>query len=373
MEGRAPTAVAPIRATMPADPALAEAAGNLLFACGGLKPGDAVVICREDPAYGWYDAGLAEVLLATATGLGLAAELRDLPPPGVEPDAATAALLLSSANLIFLARLGDQGRFGPSGGLGRRVMVYARDLAAFGSAFGRTPHAAMQDFKAAMDAVLFSAVEITITCAAGTLITGRAARAPAETSSALTPPDVTVRRFPLGVPAPVPGAGFSGRVALVDALTPTGNRSYEPAVLFLQGPVLALVEAGRITGFEGAAQDVATVEAHYRRVSDRFGIDPGVVHSWHGGLHPACPFHLPTGTDRDLWSNTVFANPRLLHFHTCGAAAPGEISWNIIDPTVTVDGTPLVESGVLRPHAFAPLMTAMAAHAALGALFPSPV
>jgi hypothetical protein len=38
----------------------------------------------------------------------------------------------------------------------------------------------------------------------------------------------------------------------------------------------------------------------------------------------------------------------VLHFHTCGQHAPGEISLNVIDPTILLDGVTVWDSGVLR-------------------------
>ena len=56
------------------------------------------------------------------------------------------------------------------------------------------------------------------------------------------------------------------------------------------------------------------------------------------------------------WAQTVFANPRVLHFHTCGTGPPGEICWMVIDPTVTIDGVALWENGRLHPDRFARTM-----------------
>jgi hypothetical protein len=53
------------------------------------------------------------------------------------------------------------------------------------------------------------------------------------------------------------------------------------------------------------------------------------------------------------WSNTVFTNPRFLHFHTCGKIPPGEICWMVVDATVTIDGVALWENGRLYPERFA--------------------
>ena len=52
----------------------------------------------------------------------------------------------------------------------------------------------------------------------------------------------------------------------------------------------------------------------------------------------------------ERWGGAAFGNPRILHFHTCGAYAPGEISWNVIDPMIEVDGLPLWEAGRLHPE-----------------------
>ena len=38
----------------------------------------------------------------------------------------------------------------------------------------------------------------------------------------------------------------------------------------------------------------------------------------------------------------------ILHFHTCGAYAPGEISWNVVDPTILIDGVPVWQDGVFH-------------------------
>jgi len=344
---------------------LSAAAQNLLVDCAGLRAGDEVVICYETADYGWYDAGAAMAVAAEAEALGLRVRRCEALPPDRDQPPEVTQLLASTANIVFFARIGDQGRF-DGAGQGRRVMVYARNAADLASEFGRVPHRAMVGLKTAVDAVLFSARAIDITCPNGTRISGRA---PGAGGDGAIPADVTTRRFPLGVPAPVPAKLFSGRVALTGALTPTGNRCYDPAVLPLQGVVFGLVEHGRITGFEGNAADVSRIRAHYETVANGFGIDPYVVHSWHAGIHPGCPFFGAAERGLDYWSNTVFSNPRLLHFHTCGTVAPGEISWNVVDATVLVDGVPLWQNGRMRPRAFPALIENLSRAPALARLF----
>ncbi|WP_172298513.1 hypothetical protein [Pseudoruegeria sp. HB172150] len=344
---------------------LSEAARNLLFDCAGLSAGDEVVICHEAAEHGWYDFEAAESVATEAEALGLRVRRCEALPPDREQPAEVAELLTSPGNIIFFARIGDQGRFD---GLakGRRVMVYARNANDLASEFGRVPHQAMLGLKKAVDEVLFTARTIEITCPNGTRVTGRA---PVASDTGETPADVTTRRFPLGVPAPVPANGFSGRVALTGALTPTGNRCYEPAVLPLEHPVFGLVENGRIAGFEGDAAEIVRIRAHYQAVADAFGIEPFVVHSWHAGIHPGCRYFDATGQDLDYWSNTVFSSPRLLHFHTCGTSAPGEISWNLPDATVLVDGVALWDKGRLMPQAFPALSESLSKAPSLARLF----
>ncbi|MGV6848905.1 MAG: hypothetical protein ACWA5A_11055 [Marinibacterium sp.] len=348
---------------IPDDTALAESARNLLCTCGGFAPGDAVVICSEGARHGWYDGAVAAAVAREAEELGLRVTLCEAAPPDCDQPPALSEAMRRGAHIVYFARIGDHDRFGPAIPGARRVMVYARTADDLASPFGRTDYAAMMALKRAVDTVIFAARKIEIGCPQGTDISGAVPPGHGAVQ------DVTIRRFPLGVPAPVPADGFSGRVALCRALTPTGNRAYDPAVLPLAQTAFADVTAGRITGFHGPSKEVAAIEAHYCAVAEKFGLDPWVVHSWHAGLHPGCRFFTDDGANPDYWSNTVFSSPRLLHFHTCGSIAPGEISWNIVDPTVLVDGRPLWLDGTLQPDGFGAICDCIARHKALSALF----
>ena len=268
---------------------------------------------------------------------------------------------------IFLARIGDQDRFDEPVPGHRAVMVYARDAAMLASRYGRTDHRALVALKEAVDAVIASARRIEISCSLGTSLEG--APAPMEGSD---PADVSVHRFPMGVPAPVAASRFSGHVALARYLTPTGSQAYEPTCIRLEGTVLAALDRGRILGFAGNREDVERIERHYDRVAGRFGIDRNAVHSWHAGIHPGCGYPGTIDADPDKWSNTVFTSPRSLHFHTCGDYAPGEICWMIVDPTVAIDGVPLWDRGTLRAGAFAATAHCVARWPVLGTLIEAP-
>lgn len=346
---------------------LSEAAHNLLQNCGAFTPGSEILILHEDPALGWYDDALPARIALEAERLGLRPKCVMVGAPSEPLDPTTAELSERCGNVIYLARIGDQDRFAAVQPGKTKVMCYTRNEEMLASAFGTTDHRAMQALKKAVDQVLSNAGHIEITCPLGSRILGEPPRVdPAQTA------DVSIRRFPLGVPQPLDGQGFSGKVALARYLTPTGSQAYEPAFLKLDETVFAQLEAGRIVSFSGHEETVELVERHYAHVSQLFDIDSMAVHSWHAGIHAGCSYAWTAGDDPDRWSNTVFNSPRILHFHTCGAYAPGEICWMLLDPSVRVDEMALWEDGRLRPERFAETKSCLEQWPELQTLFEKP-
>jgi len=192
---------------------------------------------------------------------------------------------------------------------------------------------------------------ITSRWSVGTEFTGT--EAPGGAPGGPEPSDVGILRFPQGVHAPVSARHVQGQSALSNYVTSTGSAYYQPDHLRLEAVVMAQVAGGTIRAFTGRKTDVKRLRAHYRRVSGLLGVDPEIVHSWHAGIHPGCCYRAPVHEDPDRWGNNVFTHPGILHFHTCGDS-PGEIAWNIENPTVTVDDRPLWERGRLRVEDFAP-------------------
>lgn len=341
----------------------AAGARNLLLECGMFAPGDEVLIAQERPALGWYAADLGQAIEREARRLGLRVRVLEVGAPGDRQEDLLARVR-EAANVVFLARIGDQDRFSPLEAGKTRVMCYVRSAADLASRYGRTSHRAMRDFKAAVDSTMFAAKRIEVSCPRGSRLAGSPMASPAG--------EVTVRRFPYAVPTPTPARGFSGDVIIDGYLTPTGSRAYTPACLALDAPVRAHLEAGRIAGFEGRTDVVDAVQRHYDHVAQMFGIDGGAVDSWHAGIHPGCRYSAPAEADPDRWSNTIFGNPRILHFHSCGAYPPGEISWMLVDHTVTLDGEPLWHKGRLLPHAFPATAAVLRDWPELAPLFATP-
>ena len=321
-------------------------ARNLLENCAGARAGDRLLIAWESPGHGYYDGTALACVKRAANHIGLAVQDIEV---GFNPDEPhlTPELLekFESADIVlFLARLGDQLRFSDMP-QGKKIIVsFALNRHLFGSGFANGHHDAFQQIKAAVNRVLAGAKNVRLTCPAGTDVTG-------TPMMNLGPQgDTSILRFPMSVFTPVPAHSFSGRVALAGFLTGTGSRYYDDYTLEFSGQVFAHLKHGRLTGFTGTAGDVARANAQYDRVAAMFGIDRDYVHSWHAGIHPGCGYPWDMRDNYERWGGAAFGNPRILHFHTCGAYAPGEISWNVVDPTIEVDGVLLWDRGVFHAN-----------------------
>lgn len=346
----------------------AAGARNLLMGCGGLVPGNRVLIVSEPGGQGHYDPALAPSLARAAADLGLDVQQVDAPfrAAAALPDAALIDAMRVADLSVFLARLGDQIRFRTLPDGVRGLVCYALDCDQLAGAFGQVAHAGMMALHDLLDRAVFDARAVHVTCPAGTDFRGAVA------PDATQPSDTTTLRFPLSVHSPVPAAQFSGRVAQRGFLVGTGSNYYEPYAVALHDTLFVTFQDNRITGFEGCPEDMQTAQSHYDRVAAEFGIDAMFVHSWHSGIHPGSAFAQAAGANFERWTCGAFGNPRLLHLHTCGAYAPGEISLNILDPTVTLDGVAVWDKGRLCPDRIAGGAEVLAQFSDLGAAIDAP-
>jgi len=319
---------------------------NLLVSCAGCKVGQRVLIVCETECDGYYDPELANDIVKYATDLGFETELYPVPlnKDAIGVDARLAAKIETVSCAVFLARLGDQIRFHSTSSHTTRIMSYALDREMLSSSFGMTNYQAFVRLKALIDRAIAQASDIHVTCPAGTDYRG--------TAMDFNPfnGDTTLKRFPMSVFTPVPSKGFSGRIAQVGFLTGTGSNFYEPWSCEVKETLFVKIEGSKIVGFEGNAADVAAAKAHYEFVSGLYGIETYGVHSWHAGIHPGLSYEQEAGQHFERWSGGAFGNPRILHLHTCGGYPPGEISLNVLDPTVSLDGVPVWDNGRLMPE-----------------------
>ena len=346
---------------------LKKGARNLLKNCANLQTGDSLLVIYETPEEGWYDQGVVDAVLRMARDLGVEPARLEVGAPGNEENPAVTESISRHDCTIFLSRLGDQDRFAKMVPGQRTVMVYTRTADMLASNYGTTPHQAMEDLKGAIHSIMRNTREIIITCPLGTHLTGDTSQTVWEETG-----DVSVKRFPLGVPQPIGAASFSGQVALSRYLTTTGCKVYTPDHAALDGIAFAHVENGRIKEFTGPTKTVEQIKQHYKFVSELFSIDPDFIHSWHAGMHPGCTYLPSAAAHPDRWSNNVFTHPQFVHFHTCGAYAPGEICWMVKDQTITFDGVALWEQGRMMPASFPLASGCLERWPVLGPLFANP-
>ena len=328
---------------------ITEGAHNLLVNCANIKTDEKLLIITERSDLGWYDKETSDFVADYAVKLGITPTRIEVGlPENIKcPDMMKA--ITEHECTIFFSRIGDQDRFSNPAPGTRSVMCYIRDLDMLASPFGRTNHVAYVELKNAIDNVLINAEKIEITCPLGTNFYGGLSGKSREKQG-----DVTVHRFPLGVPTPLEAKEFSGRIVMDRYLAPTGSRVYEPPFIKLDEPVFAEIELGRIVDFTGPENTVKQVKEHYKNISTKFGIDPNIVHSWHAGIHPGCDYKIPESDNPDRWSNSVFCSPEFVHFHTCGDYAPGEISCTIPGHTIHIDGKKFWDKGRMQLHSFLP-------------------
>lgn len=346
--------------------AIAAGAMNLMRDCVEGRPGQRLLIVEEARGAGWYDEDAPRMAAAAARALGMIVYETEAPAGLSDPEdfSRLSEALRGFDHVVFFARVGDQIRFSGLDGAPPATMCYALDRAMLEGDFGGACHHGLSELRGVIDEACAAATEIRVTCPRGTEIAGRPAGP--------TPSDVAIRRFPMLVPRPVIADGFTGRVALSRFLVGAGATFYDPYCLPLARDVFARLTKGRIAGFDGPPEVVRQVTAHYLHVAELTGEAPWTVHSWHAGIHPGCGFDREAEGEIMRWSACAFGNPRILHFHTCGTEAPGEISWNVIDPTVELDGVALWDRGRLRPERLAAGRATLDRHPNIAALFAAP-
>ena len=310
----------------------------------GAKPGDSLAIVAEDPGAGVYDVMVPLCVADVAADLGVEARIIpvDAPswPQAIPP--AVAEALQEEDHVLFHARLGDTLRFSEIPGGASKTMSYALDISFLGSPACTVPHRVLEEIRSAYNEQVDASREWHITCPNGTDLRGiqdveKVQRGEAE--------DFTVTRYPVCAPRPLACDRANGVVAVAHWLMASGHSVYPDDKLLLPEPLMAQVEDGRILDFEGPSALRQSVLDHYRRVGDFLGIDALRVHSWHAGLNPGCGYPVKAALDLERWGRVAFANPRYLHFHTCGNYAPGEIAWSHFDASASFDGRDIWRDG----------------------------
>ncbi len=320
-------------------------ARNLLINCGKMQTGQKLLILYEACEHGYFDKDITIIVAQAAKALGLDVTMKEVPfiPEVTELSQELRTIMAKADATLFIARLGDQMRFQPSLAKFNPIVSYTLDVYMLSSSFGRADYRAFAELKSQINALIWGAREIHVTCPLGTDFRG------SLLGEKYLDEDVSVRRFPMSVFKPAPAIGFSGRIAQNGFLVGTGSSYYSPFACELKDTVFIEFDGNKITDFTGDENAVEKARSHYKHVSELYGIERDYVHSWHAGIHPGISFNEPASASFERWSGGAFGSPRILHFHTCGAYAPGEISLNVLDPTIRIDGAAVWEDGCLYP------------------------
>ncbi len=341
---------------------------NLLFQCAGGAPGQSLLIVHENKGDGFYGEDLHTVIADQAKKLGFLVEFYAVafdPEAKAIPDDLAKASKLAD-HTVFVARLADQIRFQANTKNASGIITYAIDRDMLTSDFGVNDYKGFEALKTLVNILMMQADCIHVTCKNGSNFSGHAKNFETGTS------DVTVKRFPMSIFAPLPTENFAGTIAQNGFLVGTGSKYYKPYACALRDTLLIEFSGNKITGFQGDAADVTAAKNHYRFVANKYGIDPFYIHSWHAGIHPSCSFNAPASASFERWSGAAFGNPRLLHFHSCGKYPPGEICLNIVDPTVSVDGEIIWDGGVFHPERLPSGRELLAEYPSLASAFENP-
>ncbi len=312
---------------------LAAGASNLLEHCAGVTEGDRILLIHEEEVHGYSELEAVQVTADCCRQRGAIPQLH-YEPFRPESPSITRELQLrmeQSDVVIYFSRLADQLRFQQFPECIKTIVNYAANKQRLGAPFGTADYRAFQTIRRSIDSMIAASEHIVVTCPRGSRFSGSGDPEIGKVG------EVFIRRFPMLVFAPVSAQRFSGRVAMPRILVGTSTDFYKPYGLQTREVLFADFEAGRLVRFDGLEEDVARANAHYDYVASRFDIDRNRVFSWHAGVHPANEYRQSAHEDYELWCNSAFGNPRILHFHTCGNISPGQISWNVLDPTIRID------------------------------------
>jgi hypothetical protein len=317
-------------------------ADNLLINCAHIDLGTKVLFVNESgrDAVSRETVGYIE---SRARGLG--ADVTSIwAPPVAGPEAIPDAILdaIKAADIsIFNHTLGAMLRIRPVPGGGTGILNYATTDELLTSEWVHVPYELWQQVVKSVAGEFGHAHEWRITCPNGTDISGEVPAAERAAPAAST--GFSLHTFPIGTHRPTSAKTANGRLA-IRWLVSSQNHDVGEG-LHLEGFVIGKVKDGRFTGFDGSRAEVARVENYLKGIGDRYGQDPYIVNSWHGGINPQAFTPRRDVDDLGHWQMLVHNNPRSLHFHVIGDDVPGELSLPIIDHTVIIDGEAYWEKG----------------------------
>jgi hypothetical protein len=309
-------------------------ADNLLINCAQITRGTRVLFVNESnrAAVSRQTVGYLEDR-ARALGAGVTS-IWTGPAAGPEFIADEIISAITDADIsIFNHTLGAMLRIRPVPGGGTGVLNYATTDDLLASEWAQVPYALWQQVVKSVAGEFGRAHRWHITCPHGTDISGEVPESERLTPAAST--GFSLHTFPIGTHRPTSAAAASGRLA-IRWLVSSQNHDVGEG-LYLDDFIVGKVKNGRFTGFDGPSAEVSRAVNYLTGIGRRYGRDPYIVNSWHGGINPQAFSPRRDVEDLSYWQMLVHNNPRSLHFHVVGDEVPGELSIPVIDSRVVVD------------------------------------
>ena len=329
-----------------------EGANNLLFDAVKAKAGDRLLIVGEKGENTHFEKDVCDAVLAAATAAGIDAQLqtfevcnsaKDFPP-------ALSEAMDCVDHTVFFSRIGDQIRFCSTPGAGSKTMCYALNADYLASDFCRIPHSLLKCLHDKLVDKISNSNEFEISCSMGTALRGSlSTMTPGSTDkNSLTAFEVGL--FPQTIFPPVCCSKMTGKLILKDWLTSSSTVIYDDSVYYLNDPIIAKIDNGIITRFDGNSDQCTALEKHFFRVSEIVGGEAMAINSWHTGIIPATWYSGRVRDDLERWGSVSYASPRITHFHACGSD-PGQIGINLFDASIHFDDEVIFKDGnYMFPH-----------------------
>ncbi len=315
---------------------------NLLLRCVRAKTGEKLLIVGEVGKGTYYESDLCLIVKEEALKQGIDARVMYAEPV---VDAASVSdqvreEMSSSDAVVFFSRLGDQTRFLPSPGNGKKVMCYTLTKAHLRSPFATVDHQKMTQMLQMLEASIRSASNYQIETSDGTNLVGEIiADGSRETSTAFH-----VELFPVMIFEPINCFNLTGNLNISKFITSTSTRAYDDSVLMIETPVNARIESSVITSIDGDRQTVQRIVEQLERAARLSGGDPYVMHSWHTGINPGTFFEGNPFDNLEYWGTVAYGSPRYTHIHATGLE-PGEVAYHLMDATIKIDDEVFWENG----------------------------
>ena len=313
---------------------LAAGINNLLLRCVGAKTGEKLLLVGEAGKGAYYESDLCLLVKEEASKQGVDARVLYAEPV---VDAASVSdqvreEMSSSDAVVFFSRLGDQTRFLPSPGSGKKVMCYTLTKAHLRSPFATVDHQKMTQMLQMLESSIHSASNYQVETPDGTNLSGEIiADGNRKTSTAFH-----VELFPVMIFEPINCLNLTGNLNISKFITSTSTRAYDDSVLMIETPVNARVENSVITSIDGDRQTVRRIVEQLERAAQLSGGDPYVMHSWHTGINPGTFFEGNPFGNLEYWGTVAYGSPRYTHIHATGLE-PGDVAYHLMDATIKFD------------------------------------